>query len=66
MFFNLCLQGYWDILRCAQDDNVTLINEGSIPVCHRPFSFWESTGSKQTLNGLFYVYPKPLEGLKAC
>jgi hypothetical protein len=27
----------------------------SIPVCHRPFPFWGSTGSKQTLNGLFYV-----------
>jgi len=29
--------------------------EASIPVCHRPFPFWGSTGSKQTLNGLFYV-----------
>jgi hypothetical protein len=27
----------------------------SIPVCYRPFPFWGSTGSKQTLNGLFYV-----------
>ena len=31
-------------------------NEGSIPVCYRPFPLWGSTGSKQTLNGLFYVY----------
>jgi len=45
--FNLRLQGYWDIRRLAD----------SIPVCHRPFSLWESTGSKQTLNGLFYIPP---------
>jgi len=32
----------------------------SIPVCHRPFPFWGSTGSKQTLNGLFYVYQPEL------
>jgi len=42
---------------------VTLIprerDEGSIPVCHRPFPFWGSTGSKQTLNGLFYIPPTP-------
>jgi hypothetical protein len=33
--------------------------EASIPVCHRPFSLWESTGSKQTLNGLFLCFPVP-------
>jgi hypothetical protein len=36
----------------------------SIPVCHRPFPLWGSTGSKQTLNGLFYVNPQPLKGLR--
>jgi len=35
--------------------------EASIPVCHRPFSLWESTGSKQTLNGLFLCFPVPEE-----
>ena len=29
------------------------LTEASIPVCHRPFPLWGSTGSKQTLNGLF-------------
>jgi len=29
--------------------NHFVCNEGSIPVCHRPFPLWGSTGSKQTL-----------------
>lgn len=42
----------------------------SIPVCYRPFPFSGSTGSKQTLNGLFYVNepelfsPGPSPGLR--
>jgi hypothetical protein len=31
--------------------------EASIPVCRRPFPLWGSTGSKQTLNGLFLCIP---------
>jgi hypothetical protein len=33
----------------------------SIPVRHRPFPLWGSTGSKQTLNGLFYISLLELE-----
>jgi hypothetical protein len=36
------------------------LTEASIPVCHRPFPLWGSTGSKQTLNGLFlFRIPDP-------
>jgi hypothetical protein len=41
--------------------SVVFTIEASIPVCHRPFSLWESTGSKQTLNGLFLCFPVPEE-----
>jgi hypothetical protein len=35
---------------------VTLsLSKSQSPFSHRPFPFWGSTGSKQTLNGLFYV-----------
>src|SRR5688572_7639753 len=43
------LQDYWDNLVHSENRKV------SIPVCYRPFPLWGSTGSKQTLNGLFYV-----------
>lgn len=59
--FNLRLQDYWDILRCRGDSCChPEQSEGSIPVCHRPFPLGGSTGSKQTLNGLFYVYQPEL------
>ena len=50
MFFNLCLQDYRDIHLLRETRT-----KASIPVCHRPFLFRyaRSTGSKQTLNGLF-------------
>jgi hypothetical protein len=36
---------------CTSD----VTSKASIPVCYRPFPLWGSTGSKQTLNGLFYL-----------
>jgi hypothetical protein len=63
MFYNLCLQDYWDILHFAISFVALSEVEGSIPVCHRPFSLWESTGSKQTLNGLFLCTLNLLSGV---
>src|SRR5436190_18173729 len=53
------LQDYWDNLV-----RLSFSKEASIPVCHRPFPLWGSTGSKQTLNGLFYMPPTPKRELR--
>jgi hypothetical protein len=61
MFFNLCLQDYWDILHFAA--TIVTLNEvkGQSPFATDLFFLYRSTGSKQTLNGLF-LYPQPLKG----
>ena len=53
MFVHLCLQDYWDILHFV----VTIVTlseaKGQSPFATDLFFFLRSTGSKQTLNGLF-------------
>jgi len=50
MFFNLCLQDYWDI---------HAVGVSQSPFATDLFFLFRSTGSKQTLNGLFLYTPNP-------
>src|SRR5687768_11043823 len=58
MLFNLCLQDYWDILHFAMTDVTFSEAKGQSPFATDLFFFLRSTGSKQTLNGLFLFRTK--------
>ena len=53
MLFNLCLQDYWDILHFAATIVTLCEVKGQSPFATDLFFLYRSTGSKQTLNGLF-------------
>ena len=65
MFFNLCLQDYWDILHFAATIVTLSEAKGQSPFATDLFFLYRSTGSKQTLNGLFYMKPLPLKGFRS-
>jgi len=64
MFFNLCLQDYWDILHFAATIVTLSEAKGQSPFATDLFFFLRSTGSKQTLNGLFYIATPAPKGVQ--